>query len=300
VKVLVFGHNGQLAQSLRLISAATEANLISLGRDACDITSRQQVESCVADLQPDAVINTSAYTAVEAAESFPADAMALNCEAPRFLAEITSGKAIPFIHLSTDYVFDGTKVGAYEEGDETRPLNKYGLSKRAGEIAVLETNPSAVILRTSWVFSPFGQNFVRTILARAAQGETLSVVNDQIGTPTSALDLAEACLLVLKAKANGSAASGIFHYTSEGETSWHGFAEAILAATSSWRENDVVKLQGVTSDQFPTKAVRPKNSRLKSSAFLRTFNHHQPTWQESLAGTLSVLETEFSAKWRTP
>jgi dTDP-4-dehydrorhamnose reductase len=299
VNLLVFGRSGQLAQSLRLITANADIKLISLDRGACDITHALSVQSFLMDMKPDAIINAAAYTAVEAAEAHQSEAMALNAHAPKFIAETASRLAIPFVHISTDYVFDGEKAEAYDENDATRPLNVYGQSKRAGEIAVLAAYPSAVILRTSWVFSPFGHNFVRTILNRATQGDALSVVNDQIGSPTSALDLAEACLRVVRAKLEGVNASGIFHYASKGETSWYGFAEAILATTSPWRAHHASKLLAISSDEFPTKAARPKNSRLNSAAFLRAFNHHQPTWQESLAVTLSALETEFGATRRT-
>ncbi|OYU76548.1 MAG: dTDP-4-dehydrorhamnose reductase [Alphaproteobacteria bacterium PA3] len=300
MRLVVFGQNGQLAQALRSVCSNMAVPPVYLGRAQCDVTNAAQVADCLKLLKPNAVINTAAYTAVETAEAQIAQATALNAQAPQMLAEITSRLNIALLHLSTDYVFDGTKSAPYVENDAPNPLNVYGRSKLKGEEAVRDRNPEALIIRTSWVFSPFAHNFVRTILQRAAKGEALSVVDDQIGTPTAALDLAEACVRAIKAKLDGSKASGIYHYASSGETSWFGLANAILQHTQAWRDTNEVALTAIGSEQFKTQAVRPKNSRLNSEAFVRQFGHRQPTWQESLAGTLSLLETEFSAKWRAP
>jgi dTDP-4-dehydrorhamnose reductase len=298
MRLVVFGQNGQLAQALQSVCSNMAVSPVYLGRAQCDVTDAAQVADCLTRLKPEAVINTAADTAVEAAETQAAQTEALNAHAPQMLAEITSRLNIAFLHLSTDYVFDGTKSAPYVESDATNPLNAYGRSKLEGELAVREHNPEALIIRTSWVFSPFAHNFVRTIIQRAGKGEALTVVDDQIGTPTSALDLAEACVRATKAKLDGSKASGIYHYASSGETSWYGLAKEILDQTKTWRDNDDVVLTAIGSDQFKTRAVRPKNSRLDSEAFVRQFGHRQPTWQESLAGTLHLLEPEFGAKWR--
>jgi dTDP-4-dehydrorhamnose reductase len=295
MKLLVFGQQGQLAKAVGLQASIAGMDVTLIGRAGCDITDAGAVEACLRQLRPDAVLNAAAFTAVDAAETQVEAAKALNTTAPEILAKATARKGIAFLHVSTDYVFDGTKPEPYVETDLTHPLNVYGATKRNGELAVQASHPSAVIVRTSWVFSPFAHNFVRTILSRATSGAALSVVDDQIGAPTSALDLAQACLTALQKVQAGSSSAGLFHYTSAGRTSWHGFAQSILDQTRDWRGGRDVELQAISTNALKAAAVRPRNSCLNCAAFLGQFGHPQPNWQDSLAATLSALEPEFGA-----
>jgi dTDP-4-dehydrorhamnose reductase len=273
---------------------------VCLGRAQCDLSNPQAVADRLFEIKPDAIINAAAFTAVEAAETQVDQATALNTHAPQALADVASRLNVPFLHISTDYVFDGRKSVPYSEMDTPNPLNVYGRTKLDGERAVLATYPDALIIRSSWVFSPYGHNFVRTMLQRAMKGEALSVVDDQIGTPTSALDLASACLEAIQAKLDGAQAQGVFHYAARGETSWFHFAQTIFEQTADWRGGKRVEVRAIGSDEFKTQAVRPKNSRLNSDAFVRTFNYRQPTWQDSLATTLARLEPEFRPAGSAP
>lgn len=300
MRLVILGQSGQLAQALRSVCSSMAVPPICLGRAQCDLSNAQAVADRLFEIKPEAIINAAAFTAVEAAETQVDQATALNTHAPQALAEVASRLNVPFLHISTDYVFDGRQSVPYSEKDAPNPLNVYGRTKLDGERAVIATYPEAVIIRTSWVFSPYGHNFVRTMLKLAAKGDPLSVVDDQIGTPTSALDLAEACIQALKAKRDGAEARGLFHYAARGETSWFGLAQEIFEQTAAWRANKEVIVQPIGSDEFKTQAVRPKNSRLNSDAFVRTFNYHQPSWQESLANTLAMLEPECRLARRAP
>jgi dTDP-4-dehydrorhamnose reductase len=295
LNILTFGQSGQLAQALRSSASGRAFKLTCLGRDQCDVTRIEEVSASLDFFKPDAVINAAAYTAVDMAETEQAAANALNCLAPQFMAKLTAARNIPFIHLSTDYVFDGQKHSPYKEKDPTGPINQYGITKRNGEIAVLKENPAALILRTSWIFSPFGHNFVRTIIKRALEGATLSVVDDQIGCPTSALDLGAACLFLAKAKIDGDQGNGIYHFASSGEISWFGFAQAIVDEIALWPRVSEPKLIAIQSSAYAAKAIRPKNSRLNCDLFAATFNYPLPHWRDSLITTLGLLKAEFGA-----
>ncbi|GBF56666.1 dTDP-4-dehydrorhamnose reductase [Candidatus Phycosocius bacilliformis] len=295
MKLLVFGQQGQLAQAVAAVGPHRGIDVTCLGRSKCNITSPTDVTGWLTRIRPDLVLNAAAFTAVDAAETQVDQATALNTTAPQFLARATMEHKIAFLHVSTDYVFDGRKAGPYVETDPTHPLNVYGQTKRDGELAVLDANPTALVVRTSWVFSPFAHNFVRTILKRAQERVPLSVVDDQTGAPTSALDLADACLTALQAKHTGSLAAGIFHYTSSGQTSWYGLAREILDQTQDWRPGFDIEIKAVTTDQFKTAAVRPRNSVLDCRAFVGQFGHVQPNWRDSLSETLVALKPEFGA-----
>jgi dTDP-4-dehydrorhamnose reductase len=286
MKVLVAGATGQLARALVAVALRPHVDLLALGRPELDLETRQG-EARIADFAPDVIINAAAYTAVDAAEKEPERAFAINRDGAVWLAGIAARACIPFVHVSTDYVFDGAKSSAYVETDATGPLGVYGRSKLEGEQAVLHAHPGAIVCRTAWVYSPYGNNFVKTMLRLARERDVLRVVDDQIGNPTSAHDLAAKLLAIgLSGKAT-PAPAGIYHVAGQGETSWCGFAREImrLAAESGHRS---VPVQPITSADYPTAAKRPANSRLDCTKFERVFGG-LPPWQHSLAVTVKTL-----------
>ena len=291
MRVFVAGSGGQLARAL--VDCGTEAGVetLALGRPQFDLEQRRGAERIDA-FAPDVIINAAAYTAVDAAESDSRRAFAVNRDGAAWLAGVAARRRTLFLHVSTDYVFDGAKASAYTEEDGPNPQTAYGRTKRAGEEAVLATWPEALIFRTAWVFSPYGQNFVKTMLRLAAEREQLRVVNDQTGNPTAAHDIAKALLLVARraAQANDHP-RGIYHLAATGETTWFGFAQGImrLAAEHGLRSVPVAPISG---DEYPTAARRPANSRLDCSRLAQDFGLSLPRWQDSLAATMRALAAE--------
>jgi dTDP-4-dehydrorhamnose reductase len=290
MRLLITGWQGQVAQSLIEAGAKRkDVEALAVGRPALDLAKLPTILRTVADQRPDVVINTAAYTAVDKAETEPDAAHALNCEGARMIAETAAARGIPIIHLSTDYVFDGNKTTPYVETDATGPLGVYGRTKLAGEQAVAAANPRHIIVRTAWVHSPFGQNFTKTMLRLAGERTELRVVGDQVGTPTYALHLATA-LLDIAAAIVGTPADdrryGIYHAAGSGETSWHGLATHIVAA--SGKANNVQVLPIATA-AYPTPAKRPVNSRLDCSKLQTTFGLVLPPWQEGATDCVSRL-----------
>ncbi len=277
MRLLITGSHGQVAQSLAEAGARRQdVQAMAVGRPALDLAKLPTILRTVADQRPDVVINTAAYTAVDKAESEPEQAHALNCEGARLIAEAAAQRGIPIIHLSTDYVFDGAKPAPYVETDATAPLGVYGRTKMAGEAAVIAANPKHIILRTAWVHSPFGQNFIKTMLRLAAERPELRVVSDQFGSPTYAPHLASAILDIAAAIAGQAAAPwGIYHLAGQGETSWHGLAEHAVRAAG----RTGVTVKAITTADYPTAAPRPANSRLDSSKAKTTFGVHLPDWR---------------------
>ena len=242
-----------------------------------------------------AVINAAAYTAVDRAESEEEAAIAVNALAPSRLAVETAARGIPLIHISTDYVFNGQKGAPYVESDGTDPVNAYGRSKLAGEAGVRDANPQHIILRTSWVYSPYRKNFVKTILRLAAERDRLTVVADQRGCPTAARDIAKACLEMAIACASRPerAPYGTCHFAGAGEASWFDFAVAIVAIVSGrlGRSPEVVPLR---TSEYPTAAARAPDTRLDCTAVARAFGINPPPWRESLETTIDRLITTRS------
>ncbi len=290
---LVIGRSGQVARALMDHAPSHSSNFEFMGRDVCDLADLNALERAITQARPSAIINAAAYTAVDAAENDVENARAINAVGPARAAQIAAAMAIPFIHLSTDYVFDGTKSDPYVETDTTNPINVYGLTKRDGEIAILAANADAVVLRTSWVYSPYGKNFLRTMLTLGQTRDALSIVDDQHGAPTSAHDIAKACIEIVDAKQAGNQASGIFHMTGSGETSWCGFAQAAFDQTAQWRDGKVPILTPVPTSAYPTPAKRPLNSRLNCDLLEASFGIRLPLWNISLRQTLEALQTEF-------
>jgi dTDP-4-dehydrorhamnose reductase len=290
--VLVAGKSGQLARCLRDAAVLRNVPMVAVGRPELDLESGEGIDRAIAAVKPSAIVNAAAYTAVDRADAESECAFAVNCAGAALLADAAARRGIPFIQISTDYVFDGSKRSPYREDDVPAPLNVYGASKLAGETAVLKACPSAAVIRTSWVYSPYGNNFVRTMLRLSETQPVVRVVDDQRGTPTSAADLAAAILAIVERlrSADGCDNAGIYHLAGDGETSWHGFAAAIFASLAR-RGRRVPELQAITTAEYPTPTRRPKNSCLDSSKAERIFGVRLPPWRSSLEACLDRLET---------
>ncbi len=288
MKILVTGREGQVACALA--ERAGDRDIVFVGRPDFDLADEVSIARTIAATRPDLVVSAAAYTAVDQAEDEPKAAMAINGNAPGHIGRAAAAIGARVLHLSTDYVFDGSGERAWRESDPTGPAAVYGRTKLAGEQALAASGATYAILRTAWVYSPFGNNFVKTMLRLAETRDSLNVVNDQHGNPTSALDIADAVLAVAdrwKAEpAHG--ANAIYHFAGTGTTNWADFARAIFAE-SERQGGPVCEVTGIPSSEYPTKAERPANSRLDSSKFADTFGHAAPRWQESLATTVERL-----------
>jgi dTDP-4-dehydrorhamnose reductase len=293
LRVLVIGKTGQLARELSL-RAPSDISVTAIGRPELDLANPTDAAAVVRDFPCDAVINASAYTAVDMAESEPHAAMVLNAEAPGRIARVCAVHAvndIPFVHISTDYVFDGEKSTPYRESDPTGPQGAYGESKRAGEAAVLAAGGRAAIIRTSWVYASHGANFLRTMLRLAEARDELGVVADQLGRPTWAADLADACFAVTRQlAAHNTSAQGVFHYSGAGDASWADFAEAIFAESAA-RGGPSARVRRITTADYPTPAKRPANSRL-DTAKIEALGINPRSWREAVALCLDEIATQ--------
>jgi dTDP-4-dehydrorhamnose reductase len=283
-RIFVAGKSGQVALALRDAAARrADIRLEAFGRPDLDMTIAENVRAAVAIFQPDLIINAAAYTAVDAAESDEAAAFAVNAEGTEALAKAACALDVPLLHLSTDYVFDGSKDTPYVEGDPTGPTGVYGRSKLRGEVLALEANPKTAVFRTAWVYSPYGKNFLKTMLSLALKRPDLGVVADQVGNPTYAPDIADALIAVAdRIRETGwqERYTGIFHLTGSGETSWHGFAEAIFDAGAD-RGHPRPAVSAITTADYPTPAARPANSRLNGDKLADTFGIRLPKWPDS-------------------
>ncbi|WP_294060900.1 dTDP-4-dehydrorhamnose reductase [Sphingomonas sp.] len=289
MKILVTGRNGQVAQSLAERSGPGH-EFVFADRPGLDLADPVSIERTVEQVRPAIVFSVAAYTAVDKAESERDLAFAVNGEGPGVLARAAARLGAPIVHLSTDYVFDGTGGRAYREDDPVGPIGVYGESKLAGEQAVQVSGATYAILRTAWVYSPFGHNFVKTMLRLAADRDELSVVEDQHGCPTSALDIADAMLRVADSWAAepGKGADSIYHFAGSGETNWADFARAIFAISGD-RGGPSAAVRGIPTSAYPTPARRPANSRLDSSRFAATFGLRSPEWRAALEPVVARL-----------
>ncbi|MCA6914338.1 dTDP-4-dehydrorhamnose reductase [Pectobacterium versatile] len=259
MRILLTGANGQLGRCFQDRLPA-EWEILATDTAELDITDLARVEEVVKDLQPDAIVNAAAYTAVDKAESEPELAEKINAMGPENLAIVANKQGIRLVHVSTDYVFDGNATEPYSEDSATNPLSVYGKTKLAGEQAVAKASPEAIIVRTAWVFSEYGNNFVKTMFRLAKERDTLSIVNDQRGCPTYAGDLAQAIISLLEKNAEG----GVYHYCGDEEVSWYEFAQAIFAiAVEKKLLNKAPILTPIITQQFPTPSQRPKYSTLQ-------------------------------------
>ncbi len=282
-KILVTGANGQLGQCLQKISSQFEEfEFIFTDSETLDITIKEEVNDFFWQNTPDFCINAAAYTAVDLAETEVEKAFLVNADGTENLAEACAENNAQFIHVSTDYVFDGENNLAYTEEDFTNPLGVYGASKLAGDELALEVNPCSVILRTSWVYSEFGKNFVKTMLNLFATKEELSIVADQFGQPTNANDLAEAIMKIIKSE---KITPGIFNFSNLGRISWFDFAEKIAELSEA-----KIKLNAIETSQYPTPAKRPKNSVLDLDKISKTYAVPLKPWEESLEDCVQILQ----------
>jgi dTDP-4-dehydrorhamnose reductase len=290
LKLLVFGRTGQVAtEILRLAGPGLEGTgleVTALGRDAADLADPEACAAAVRASDADAVINAAAYTAVDRAETEEHLAELVNGRAPGAMAAAAAARGLPFLHVSTDYVFDGAKEGAWVEDDPPAPLSVYGCSKLAGERAVAAAGGPHAILRTAWVHAGHGQNFVRTMLKVGASRPRLTVVDDQRGGPTAAADIAAALVAIAHAFAEARGVSGIFHFCGTPATTWFGFAREIFAQAGWMRIPEIVPIR--TAD-WPTPAVRPGNSVLDCGRIAAAYGIAQPDWRASLGPVLAEL-----------
>lgn len=281
MKILVTGSRGQVARSL--VERAVEFpdfDLECAARPDFDLTDLDSVRRTIEGRRPDLVVSAAAYTAVDRAEEEPDLARAVNVTGAAAVAEAAEEVGAPVIHLSTDYVFSGDGDRPWREDDLTEPKCVYGRTKLDGERAVIAANPRHVVVRTAWVYSPFGHNFVKTMLRMATERDEIAVVADQWGNPTSALDIAEGILRVATQILDDSPSLGLFHLAATGDTNWALFAKHILAASESLGGPSAA-VRELTSTDNPTTARRPANSRLASDKFARTFGWQPPRWQVS-------------------
>ncbi|MGD2133573.1 MAG: dTDP-4-dehydrorhamnose reductase [Maricaulaceae bacterium] len=287
LRVLQFGSTGQVARAILDAAGARDARVIALSRQDADLSDATAVGAAVRahGSSADVVVNAAAYTAVDAAESDEAAAHAVNAEAPRMMAQACAELSLPLIHLSTDYVFNGEKSGAYAESDPPDPLNAYGRSKLAGEVAVREALGRSVILRTSGVYSATGRNFLTTMLNMPEERETLGVVDDQILSPTAARDIAETVLTIAAKVAPNDGPWGTYHFCAAGRTSWAGFAEAIYDAAAPWRSRRP-EIKRISSKEYGAAAARPANSVLDCAKIEAAFGVRPRPWREALAETV--------------
>ncbi len=286
-RLLVVGHSGQLATALAAARLPAGFRLACCGRDQIDLARTAELRAALTRQKPDLVINAAAYTAVDKAESERDLAFAINRDGPAALAEACASMAIPLIHVSTDYVFDGRKPGAYLEYDPVNPISTYGASKAEGESAIRARLQSHLILRSSWVYSPTGHNFVRTMLRLEQERPEIRVVADQVGSPTAAEELARAVVVAATRILEGRPDFGTFHFCGAGATSWFGFAEAIFALAP--RPDPPPRLVAIPTAEYPTPARRPLNSVLDCQKFARAYGLKAPPWPESLARCLRQI-----------
>jgi dTDP-4-dehydrorhamnose reductase len=284
----VLGAGGQVGQELVALARARGLTPLGLTRAEADITDADAIATILSREKPRLIVNAAAFTAVDKAESEPDSARRINADGPGMLGEAAREAGVPVLHISTDYVFDGTKATAYDESDSLAPLGVYGATKAEGEARLAASGARHVILRTAWVFGPYGANFLKTMLRLARERDTLRVVADQRGCPTATIDIAEAILAVDDALAKGQNLGGIYHFAGTGATTWHGFAEAIVAAQAPFTGKSPPVAAIGTAD-YPTPARRPANSELDSSAFARAFGTRAAPWRQRVTETVERL-----------
>ena len=286
LKILITGHHGQVSQELQQRLQGL-GELIVLGRDQLDLANADLIRQQVRAHRPGLIINAAAHTAVDLAESEPDAAFAINAVAPGILAEEAKALGIPLIHYSTDYVFDGSKPAPYTENDMPNPLGVYGHSKLAGERAIAAVGGQYLILRTSWVYSSHGKNFLLTMQRLLQEKPQMRIVADQIGAPTWAGTIANSTRLLIEQWQAGKAGKwGVYHLTAQGETSWFGFAEAIGAQLRA-DGKACAELEPIPSSAYPTPAKRPLNSRLDCKRLQQQWQVSQPQWQDALQECLA-------------
>lgn len=294
MRMLLLGKNGQVGFELRR-TLAPLGEVIAFDYPACDLSQPDSIRGVIAATKPQVIINAAAYTAVDKAETEPGLARAINAAAPGIIGAEAKRIGARVIHYSTDYVYDGAKADAYGEDDATNPLGVYGATKRDGDEALAASGAEHFIFRTSWVFGAHGANFVKTVLRLAAERDKLNIVADQFGAPTSAALLADVTAQVLGQLRWRNAAdtpSGVYHLVAGGETSWHGFAQAIIRGGVARRltlKLMAENVRAITTSEYPLPAKRPANSRLDTTRLRQTFNLVLPPWQAGLDHVLDLI-----------
>lgn len=297
-KILLTGIHGQVGNALQRAFSKDNAfagTVVSMDRSQLNLADQNAIRHAVQTIKPDLIINPAAYTAVDKAESEPELAYAINAVAPQVLAEEAARVGARLIHFSTDYVYAGTKVGAYVEEDATQPLSVYGKSKLAGEDAIRSTGLQHLIFRTSWVYGAYGKNFLNTILRLAAERDELRIVADQVGAPTSSTSIANAVLAVMGHWQNELV--GTYHMVNAGQTTWHGFAMAIVEEYNRIQmahglpllKASPENIHAISTQQYPTPAVRPANSCLDCTKLATDFSVRLPDWHVALIAELQAL-----------
>ena len=298
-KILITGIKGQVGFELQR-SLAPLGQLIPISRSQLDLADVSAVTALLDKLQPDVIVNPAAYTAVDKAESDQAAAHAVNVAAPAAMAQWVKGNNALMVHYSTDYVFDGEKAQAYLEEDDVNPQSVYGATKQQGEAAITDTTNRHIILRTSWVFGAYGNNFLKTMLRLAAEREALSIVNDQIGAPTSAALIADVTAHIVRdylafGEEFIDECTGIFHLAADGETSWHGYAQYVITLAEQAGMTLKIKatdVKGITSSAYPTPAKRPANSRLNTEKLKAVFDLQLPNWQDGVSHAFAMIHNQ--------
>lgn len=283
MRVLLFGGNGQVGHAIQACGQF-RCELVVSTRKECDLANSEHVRGLIRRVNPDVIVNAAAYTAVDKAETDRETCFAINAVAPATMAAEAATLGAKLLHYSTDYVFDGTKSGPYNEEDPTNPQNHYGATKLAGERGIVEAGGSFLILRTSWVYSNHGANFLRTMLRVGAERPELRIVADQHGAPTSADAIAQATARIVDNAASGMWTSGVHHMTAAGETTWYGFARAIFARATS----PTPELTPISTADYPTPAKRPLNSVLSNDKFAASFGFRLPEWEAQLDSVMAA------------
>lgn len=299
MRILLTGVSGQVGSAL-IVPLAAAGTVLVQGRNALDLSRIGEIGSALDRLVPDLIVNPAAYTAVDRAEDEPELAFRINAEAPALIARWAAARKVPLVHFSTDYVFDGSGDQPWQEDSATGPLSVYGASKLAGETAVREAGGAHLIIRTSWVYAAEGANFLRTIARIARERKELRIVADQIGAPTSARVIARAVTTILLSNLSDlpgrfAASGGILNLACSGETSWHGFATAIVEGLKARGiELQVERIVPIHTPDYPTKTKRPANSRLDLTRLRTAFGVSTPAWNEALSVELDALASELN------
>jgi dTDP-4-dehydrorhamnose reductase len=293
-KILITGSNGQVGFELQR-SLAPLGEVIALDRSRCDLADPESVRAAIREVRPNVIVNSAAYTAVDKAEADEVTAQAVNGDAPGIIGEEAAKLGALVIHYSTDYVFDGTQLGAYLETDTTNPLSVYGRTKLAGENALAASGARHLIFRTSWVFGAYGKNFIKTILRLALERSELKIVADQFGAPTGSALLADTSAQIASRflfQAAEDFPCGVYHLTAAGETSWHGFARYVVekaVGAGLGLQACADSILPISTRDYPTPAVRPANSRLETAKFRNTFGLQSPDWTQGVDQVLDVI-----------
>jgi dTDP-4-dehydrorhamnose reductase len=296
-KILLTGVNGQVGHALQ--SQLADFNVTALSRTDLDLSNQDGIRRVIRDTKPDLIINPAAYTDVDKAEREPELAYAINALAPKVMAEEASKHNSAIIHFSTDYVYDGTKKTPYFETDLTNPISVYSKSKLAGEDAIRRVGIPHLILRSSWIYGAYGKNFLKTILRLAGERDSLRIVADQFGAPTSSKSIADAIFdLMDKWQPQVESQTGVYHLSNAGSTSWHGFSCEIVNEYNALRnvrgwpalKTSIENITAITTNEYPTPAVRPLNSRMDNSKLKAVFDIELSSWQDSLKQVMQELE----------